>query len=382
MPPAPNETGLQEIDRLCKEKNEEAIDNILNGWKDLPVNIGIIGASRVGKSTFINKIRGIANDHNDAAEVGKGDCTRKIKSYAHPDNKNVVFWDIPGFGTNMFISRSNFLKEVKLEVYDYIMFMFCETIQHEQNIWMIKEIQRVKRKFCIVRTKIDSAAPEEHGETLHEYINSEKEAIRRELQNHSVDSNLDIFAISNVNFSKGEFSLLLNKVLGDLSNEKRESLLYTLGVMSDDMIDESRAKLKERSYKAARQMSAADAIPVPGVNSSICMGVLVNEVSFYREVFQVNDKSLMGLSQDVRKDLQVSTRMYNKDTEIFLRQEIRHLRLKNVAKSIANMVFPIIGSVAVGSASYPIHVAILHNLIDKMAEDATLISRARKAQIC
>ena len=381
MPEAPDETGLQELNRLREENNEEGIENILNGWKDLPVHIGIIGASRVGKSTFINKIRGIANDHKDAAKVGKGDCTRTITSYAHPDNENVVFWDIPGFGTGMFNSEYEYLRKVQLKNYDYMIFMFCDTIQNKQNMWMIKEIHKANRKFCIVRTKIDNDASEEHNETLEEFIQGEKEAIRNELQKHSVDSNIDIFAISNRNLYIGEFDLLLKKVLGDLSSAKRESLLYTLGVgLSDDMIDEKSNMLKQRSWKSAMGLSAATATPIPG-GGAVCLVFLVEEISFFRDVFQLNDKNLVCVPERERKKLNMTSRMFQANMTTFLQAEIPKLGFLYLVDSIADFCLPIIGSLCIGLVSYPVHVAILHRMIDNMAEDAKNLAIFRRKQV-
>jgi predicted GTPase len=42
--------GVSGIERICKAK--------LEAWRDVEINIGVTGDSGVGKSSFINAIRG------------------------------------------------------------------------------------------------------------------------------------------------------------------------------------------------------------------------------------------------------------------------------------------------------------------------------------
>jgi ribosome biogenesis GTPase A len=44
-------------------------------WKDLHINIAIVGETYVGKSTFINQLRGLKEWDNGFASVGIGDTT-------------------------------------------------------------------------------------------------------------------------------------------------------------------------------------------------------------------------------------------------------------------------------------------------------------------
>ena len=376
IPIAPDKTTVKDIKKLCKDNKTKEIKKSIDGWQDQEVNICITGASCVGKSTFINTMRGISSDHEGAAKVGEGDCTRSKESYPHPDNAKIVFWDIPGFGTSLFKSKSKYLKMAKLKEYDYVIFMFCDTIYNKQNTWMIKEIQNAKRKFCIVRTHVDSKMKKQG---LEEFIKSDKEAIRKELVKRRIDPKIDIFAISNVNTSIGEFDLLLKALPGKLSNEKRESLLYTLGVLSDDLIEEKRAMLKQRSWKSALGLSTAVSSPVPGVGT-LCVMFLVDEISFYRDVFQLNDNNLRCIPASELKKLNISFRMFDTDLAEFLKTEIPKLAMLYVADAVSDIIVPIIGSFLFDVVSYPLHVKILHGMIDRLAEDAKILRNIRTHQ--
>ena len=53
--------GVEGCRQYFKDKQDE--------WKTIPLNIAVIGNSGVGKSSFINAIRGLTADDEGAAEV-------------------------------------------------------------------------------------------------------------------------------------------------------------------------------------------------------------------------------------------------------------------------------------------------------------------------
>ncbi|XP_068099464.1 interferon-inducible GTPase 5-like [Hyperolius riggenbachi] len=66
---------------------------------DVPLNIAITGDSGVGKSTFINVVRGLSDEDEGAAPTGMNQITMDPTPYPHPLYKNVIIWDLPGIGT-------------------------------------------------------------------------------------------------------------------------------------------------------------------------------------------------------------------------------------------------------------------------------------------
>ena len=74
--------GINECRRYLERKRDE--------WKDIPLNVAVIGNAGVGKSSFINAIRRLTADDEGAAEVGVTQTTVDIGSYSHPDRKSVV----------------------------------------------------------------------------------------------------------------------------------------------------------------------------------------------------------------------------------------------------------------------------------------------------
>jgi predicted GTPase len=62
--------------------------------------------SGVGKSTFINCLRGLEAEDEGAAKVGVVETTNEPTPYEHPDFSNLKIWDLPG---QTFFFASNFL---------------------------------------------------------------------------------------------------------------------------------------------------------------------------------------------------------------------------------------------------------------------------------
>jgi ABC-type transport system involved in cytochrome bd biosynthesis fused ATPase/permease subunit len=79
------------LTRLGPQKMEVYIKQHLNGWKTEKDRFAVAGRSATGKSTFINKFRGIKKGQDGFADVGFGDETEKISEYRHPLNENIVF---------------------------------------------------------------------------------------------------------------------------------------------------------------------------------------------------------------------------------------------------------------------------------------------------
>ncbi|CAB4044029.1 interferon-inducible GTPase 5-like, partial [Paramuricea clavata] len=79
-----------------QDEIKELLQARLTQWKDVEVKFGVTGDSGAGKSSFINAIRGLADDEEGAAKTGVKETTRDIAMYSHPTNPKIKFWDLPG----------------------------------------------------------------------------------------------------------------------------------------------------------------------------------------------------------------------------------------------------------------------------------------------
>jgi predicted GTPase len=61
----------------------------------------------VGKSTFINCLRGLEAEDPGAANVGVVETTNEPTPYEHPDCSNLRIWDLPGENPSSFFVYLN-----------------------------------------------------------------------------------------------------------------------------------------------------------------------------------------------------------------------------------------------------------------------------------
>lgn len=121
---------------------------------NISLNVAVIGKAGVGKSSFINAIRGFNADDERIADVASRAIT-DIPSYPHPSNSNVNFCKLPDIGTDRF-PRKKYLDN------RYHIFLLMTDVTpsrgHQPDLNELtslgNEYHKQKKKFFFVRTKI------------------------------------------------------------------------------------------------------------------------------------------------------------------------------------------------------------------------------------
>jgi len=122
-------------------------------WKTVPLKIGVTGSSGVGKSSFINTIRGLYDSEYDGyAPVSVVESTVACTEYPHPNNAMLKFWDLPGVGTPKF-PKDTYLKKIGVNSYDCFVIMTSSRFT-ETDAWLAQEIRELGKPFYFVRAKI------------------------------------------------------------------------------------------------------------------------------------------------------------------------------------------------------------------------------------
>ncbi|KAI4871211.1 hypothetical protein NFI96_003478 [Prochilodus magdalenae] len=118
------------------------------------MDVAVTGDSGSGKSSLINALLGLDHDDEEAAPTGVVETTIIPAMYQYPYNPNLRLWDLPGMGTPTFTSKS-YVETMNFDLYDMFIVVTSERFR-ENNMLLIDEIEKQKKPFYVVRTKVDS----------------------------------------------------------------------------------------------------------------------------------------------------------------------------------------------------------------------------------
>ena len=271
-------------------------------------------------NTFFLRLK---DGDSGAAKVGfRTDYTSQPKPYPHPDNPNIILWDLPGIGTDDFPAKT-YCQRVDLKNYDTFL-IFTATRFRRENSILAEAISSIGKKFSFVRSKIDQDV-ESEIETLStpESFNEKDflEKVRVECLNKLGDrlsNKQHIFLISNKYPKKWDFKDLEKAILDVLPTDLNECLTLSLGVLNSLSTETLKRKvevLKTRIWLVAAASAAVALVPIPGVSTVADIGLIVREMEFYR--------SQLGLPKDrpdkfkmLTETTQVKVKMYLKFVEL------------------------------------------------------------------
>jgi len=221
---------IRERELVALESTEtrlRVVDDKLQQLKASPVNVAVVGRSVVGKSSFVNAIRNLEPDDENAAPVGEFKSTSEIGDYLHPTVPGIKLWDLPGVGSAQF-PKKTYLENVHFDTYDFFILITAERYT-ETDTWLGQEIRNREKNYFLVRAKIDRdvyndrvAHPNSHDE--HTLIDTIHQHTRRELTaNGSVD--VPVFLISNYDRTKYDFQRLEQQLIQEVPAIKRNSIM-------------------------------------------------------------------------------------------------------------------------------------------------------------
>ncbi|CAG2233513.1 unnamed protein product [Mytilus edulis] len=209
----------------------------VNKWKKAKVKIAVAGQSTAGKSSFINCIRGVRYSDKGYAEEGYGNTTEIVKQYENPKNKQLIYCDLPGYGTTT-ITRKIFLERVNIREYD--MFIICFTsVPTTDDEWLVTRLQEADIPFCFVRSKLDQDIANGNRKNKDEQtvMANIKGVISRAADSMPSLKDEQIFIISNYKPSLGQMPQLITFMQEKVIKVKFEAILFSIPVFTKEIID-------------------------------------------------------------------------------------------------------------------------------------------------
>eukprot|EP00092_Neocalanus_flemingeri_P013095 GFUD01014110.1.p1 GENE.GFUD01014110.1~~GFUD01014110.1.p1 ORF type:complete len:429 (+),score=113.97 GFUD01014110.1:97-1383(+) len=275
------------------------IDRNLSAWKKTPVNIAITGQSGSGKSSYINAVRNMDDDeHPDFAKVGITETTFEPKSYAFPNNKNVLLWDLPGAGTESF-KTVDYAKQMDFGKYDSFVIL-SESRFTETDKVIANEIVKIRKNFYFVRKKMEDVMRNERKVRKKKIDETQiKMKIKKDCE-EKLGSMGKVFLIDSFEAQEFDFQLLLKTLVKNLPAIKQKALVLTLQAKSMDIVDNKMDLLLERLPWIALKSAAVGAVPVPGVSAVYDATILVGEANFQKLQLGIDDASLSAMAKRLK----------------------------------------------------------------------------------
>ncbi|KAI4885857.1 hypothetical protein NFI96_023183, partial [Prochilodus magdalenae] len=376
-------TGLQEhsltttirymsLDHLKMKLKVKSKNSISFTYKNqVSLSVAVTGETGTGKSTFINAVRGLDDDDEGAAETGVTETTMEPTPYKHPTIPNVEFWDLPGIGTTDFKAKT-YSEEMKFDKYDFFI-IISSTRFKENDLMLAKEIQKRKKQFYFIRSKIDSDIDSEKRKKS---FNEEETLlkIRRNCEENLKEfGNPKVFLISSMDLSKFDFEELVDTLLTELPQHKQYALLQSVPVSSLAML-ERKVKMFEKAVWAAAIVSGGNAVaPLPGLSFACDIAIVGAFFTRCYYAFGLDDKSLEKLSKRMNKPHLISLDKSSLLKELIQKtaQQMGGSAVKESQYSLA----PGVGSAAAAAISFGMTCNLLQKGLERLADEARKVLR-------
>ncbi|XP_077192590.1 interferon-inducible GTPase 5-like [Paroedura picta] len=374
----------EELQKLKDEmQNQNLADVIKESESNLKLlnnttlDIAITGVSGVGKSSLVNALRGMTDYEKDAAETGVTETTLTRKKYTHPRFPKVTLWDLPGTGTPLFVPKK-YLKDVHFEEYDFFIIVASHRFT-SNDVLLAHEIQKLKKKFYYVRTKVDVSIDSERKKP-----NFNEEKYLEKMRTNCCDNLRDVkpipmvFLISRWDLELYDFPLLLQTLESDMGGLKRDDLITALPAFSREVLEKKKAAMEAHIRKIARVSCVIGAIPVPGLSVNCNIGILVETMRYFCNIFGLDAGSLNRLSNRVGKPVDVLRSAIKKSPMVS--QVTAEFVIDLLSKSLlcgtmmvvemALDFIPVLGSLTGGGLSFVTTFYILKTFLHDVVEDA------------
>ncbi|XP_032083785.1 interferon-inducible GTPase 5-like [Thamnophis elegans] len=304
----PKDDVRREFEDLKSDLNQGKIpqaaaeyQGFLNEVQNLPLNIAVVGKGGAGKSSFINAFRGINDGDAEAAEVGRVEETKVLRAYSHPSFPNITLWELPEIRARN-SKAAEYFEKVQFERYDVFIMIVTDRFT-ENDAFLAKEIQRMRKKFYYVRSKMDISI---ESEKRKRNFNMEKtlETIRNYCEDNLKESSelpVRVFLVSNLHADMHEFPLLRETMATELPDYKKHLLTLAGQVFSENNLMDKKIKMQPYIKKLAMVSCICGAVPVVGLSQACDLGILMVALKCFRKVFGLDQSSLRFLALQTGK---------------------------------------------------------------------------------
>lgn len=316
-----------EVTRIHRRLDEE---------NRITVSVALFGQPGAGKSSLINKIIG-----KKVADVGvETDKTVEAASY---EAKGLHFVDLPGYGTTNF-PKESYLQKFEIQKFDLFLCVTSGKL-HQADSEFFQELARHGKACVFVVNKHDELW--EDDEPIEDLEQRKVQDIRKHL-------GLPVKVIFTSCRKNTGLDALNTEIQNNLDLAKRERWARGAKAYSTSFLEEKKRACEGYVSLAAAMAAANGMNPIPGVDVTVDISILLKLFKEIRENYGLDDDFLTTLKQSsipVVARLASSVVQYATQAGIFLL--LKRFAGRQAVKAVAKHI-PFIGQALAASLAYGI----------------------------
>ena len=253
----------------------------------------------------------------------------------------------------------------------------------ELDTWLASELGKAGKGYFFVRTFMDRALEEEEFDKhisikekdLDGNPTEEMKKFMSDMRNYCAEGlqftnqmEIPIYLISNWYPEKFEFPELILSISKRLPDIQKKALLLATKLGTEKIYQAKKEILKKRALYAALLSGAVGAVPIPGTGLIVDVPLVIKEVKFYKEQFNLDAPNL-NTGDKKRKDFM------NTIASVGTKSYLIGLLAKSALSDAVQITAQVLSWVSVGitsvlsaAASFGSTYYILTTEIDKIAE--------------
>ncbi|GCB82750.1 hypothetical protein scyTo_0024002, partial [Scyliorhinus torazame] len=336
------------------------------------LDIAVTGVSGSGKSSFINALRGVDNKNKYAAPTGPFETTMKPTRYSYPKKGTISVWDLPGIATPTFQAKE-YLETVNFHRFDFFIIV-CGNRFTENDLLLAREIQKVKKCFYFIRSKIDQELDEDDEVSPNQILVKIRNNCIENLRKAGIETP-KVFLVSTRWPNKFDFGELQEVLEGDLPDLKRLSFLLALPNITSSIIEKKKVAMLDENWKIAILSAAVATVPIPGLSLACDIEQFVKRLASFRLNLGLDEDSLRRLAKTVGKTPKELRSVVKSTFGLEVSGDVVLKVLSKVAggglllSTIVKQI-PLAGQLGAAALSYVTSYRMLQTAVNEMGEDS------------
>lgn len=283
--------SLNLLETLKESIEKNNISDIKDAVEDMlisRINIAVAGDRSAEKAAFINSLRGLGQEDEEAARVPSSAAPEELAVFLNPKHPDFRLWDLPSIPSDFHFEAEDFIQRYKVMRYNAIVLTFTESPSvNSVALWReLRSLQKDTVYFVLL------ASIKETEKTLE----TKKKASLEGLKAEGVPLP-KVFLVFPSALEKLDFQTFLEVMRGDLPEIRAHALILALPAFSISLVDQKKDAFKALVWAAASLSGGVSAIPVPFVASMLDATVAVRILSKAQISLCLDDDSLLRMAR-------------------------------------------------------------------------------------